>query len=50
MAIKDGNREVQRFWSTSCGGAATFKGKPAVVRELFQRQIPDYETLTSNIL
>lgn len=44
--IKDGARSIQRFWSTSCGGAKTFNGKSDVVRNLFQRQIPDYGRLT----
>lgn len=45
MSIKDGERDIQRFWSTSCGGPATFKGKTSVVLDLFQRQFPDYDKL-----
>ncbi len=45
MGIKDGERDIQRFWSTSCGGPATFKGKPTIVEDLFRRQFPDYDRL-----
>jgi len=50
MGIKDGNRDIQRFWSTTCGGAATFKGKAPVVKDLFVRQIPDYQQIVGNVL
>jgi hypothetical protein len=49
MAIKDGGRDTQRFWSTSCGGTASFKGKTTIVRNLFQRQIPDYGQVTRGV-
>lgn len=39
--IITGSATVQKFWTTSCGGG-TFKGKSAVVRQLFRAQIPDY--------
>lgn len=42
MGIKDGNQDVQRFWSSSCGGIASFKGKTALVNDLFRRQFPGY--------
>jgi hypothetical protein len=47
--IKDGNRIVQRFWSTSCGNIGSSKGKSGVIRELFRRQVPDYNKLTSGL-
>lgn len=41
---------IQRYWSTSCGnGQGSFKGRSDTVRILFQRQVPDYIKLTSNI-
>ncbi|HEX8182982.1 MAG TPA: hypothetical protein VF575_05280 [Candidatus Saccharimonadales bacterium] len=49
MGIQDGSSEIQRFWATSCGGAATFKGKSAIVRSLFIRQVPDYNTVAGNL-
>lgn len=47
--ILNGNNIVQRFWSTSCGNIGSFKGDTATVQELFQRQVPDYNTLTSGL-
>lgn len=39
--IITGSATVQKLWTTSCGGG-TFKGKSAVIRQLFRAQIPDY--------
>jgi hypothetical protein len=50
MGIKDGNKDIQRFWTTSCGGAATFKGKTNLVTGLFDRQIPDFEKIAGDAL
>lgn len=41
-AFDNGTKETIRSWSTSCGDG-TFKGKKGAVRELFQRQVPDYD-------
>ncbi len=49
MEIKDGNRSIQRFWSTSCGNIGSFKGEIGTVNNLFIRQIPDYNVLTAGI-
>lgn len=46
---KDGTNTVMRSWSTSCGNIGTFKGKSSEVRNLFQRQVPDYRKLTSGV-
>lgn len=40
--IVDGGNVKQHYWSTSCGKGGNFKGKPAQVITLFQKQIPDY--------
>lgn len=42
MQITDGSHDIQRYWTSSCGGTATFKGKTANVLDLFERQFPDY--------
>lgn len=37
---------IKRVWTTTCGNAkGTFGGTNRVVRELFNRQIPDFRTL-----
>lgn len=42
--------DLMRFWSTSCGGQGTFKGTPSTILYLFQNQVPDYSTLTQNVV
>jgi len=49
MGIKNGDTDVQRFWSSTCGNSPSFKGKTTVVRSLFIAQIPDYADLTNNV-
>ncbi len=46
--IINGSSDVQRYWSTSCGSPATFKGNPSLVLTLFQKQVPNYSQLTQN--
>lgn len=48
--VMDGSgTDVQRTWATSCGGQGTFGGSTALVMNLFESQIPDYEKLSSNL-
>lgn len=39
-SFNDGQSDLFKFWSTSCGRAGTFLGSPQPVRQLFERQIP----------
>ncbi len=45
--ISNNDTDIQRFWSTSCGGQGNFGGNPSSIRTLFKRQIPEYDKLTS---
>ncbi|MDB5166099.1 MAG: exported protein of unknown function [Candidatus Saccharibacteria bacterium] len=47
--VYDGNQRLQHYWTTTCGGG-TFKGNLDAVLALFQRQIPDYDTLTRDVV
>lgn len=40
-------KQLERFWSTSCGGTKSFKGNTTINLALFRKQIPDYDKLTS---
>lgn len=40
-------KQLERFWSSSCGGASSFKGSTALNLALFRKQVPDYDKLTS---
>lgn len=39
---------MERYWSTSCK-TGTFLGNVPVIQQLFETQIPDYDSLTSAI-
>lgn len=41
-------RSVQRFWTSTCGGG-TFRGNSAAIRNLFARQIPDFNKMTADV-
>jgi hypothetical protein len=45
--VNDDER-LMRFWSTSCN-TGTFKGEADAVRELFEKQIPDFDDLTDGL-
>lgn len=49
--LENNNAEVYNAWSTSCNdrGVQTFSGNAVLVQELFQRQIPNYDTLTASV-
>jgi len=46
--VKDGSNTVQRYWTTSCKGAKTYRGSIGLTLDLFRAQIPDYDSLTDN--
>lgn len=46
----DGGDTVLRWWSTSCSrNVGNFLGDSGTVRNLFQRQVPDYNKLTTKV-
>jgi hypothetical protein len=51
LQLLDGDHQIQRYWATSCGGAAprTYNGNLALTINLFQLQVPNYSDLTSNL-
>ncbi|MGH7142100.1 MAG: hypothetical protein ACREF5_01330 [Candidatus Saccharimonadales bacterium] len=46
--INGGGNNLERYWSTSCA-TGTFEGNGPVIRQLFDAQFPDYNSLTSNV-
>ena len=40
--LSDGGNHVSNLWSNSCDKVGTFAGRGSTIRELFQRQIPNY--------
>ena len=51
VQIKNGDSDVQRFWTATCRGMGNFKGNIAGVRHLFDSQIPpvDLAKLTNSL-
>lgn len=47
--IWEGGKQIQRYWSTSCGGFMTFLGDSNRVFELFQMQVPGYQTIVNDV-
>lgn len=48
--LNDGSDDISRLWSSSCGTAVgNFGGQTSTLLTLFQYQIPDYSTLTSQV-
>lgn len=43
-----GDRSLQRLWSTSCRGQKTYEGADQLTIELFQAQVPGYQKLADN--
>jgi hypothetical protein len=50
--IIENGKTVQRYWSSSCGKSApkTYLGTTSLTITLFQRQIPEYNTLTDDVI
>jgi hypothetical protein len=45
----DKDNAIERFWSNSCGDPKTYYGNLSLTMELFRRQIPGYNQLSSKI-
>jgi hypothetical protein len=48
--LLENSSAILNNWATSCGtGIGTFRGSTSQTVALFQAQVPDYQTLTSNL-
>lgn len=47
--LRENGNDVERFWATNCGGTKTYKGNVDTTINLFQAQVPDYDTLTQDV-
>jgi hypothetical protein len=46
----DGGDTLVRWWSTSCNRSiGSFQGSAGTIRDLFIKQVPDYNTLTNKV-
>jgi hypothetical protein len=48
--IINGATDLQRTWSTSCGGQGTFGGNTNTILTLFQDQIPNYDQVAGGVV
>jgi hypothetical protein len=47
--LEDDNSQILHSWSANCGNVGTSAGRTALVRQLFQNQIPDYNKFTAGL-
>lgn len=47
--LNQGDKQIERFWATSCGGAKTYLGGFGITTQLFEAQIPDFNEVNSGI-
>ena len=45
-----GSEQKSNLWAVSCDRTGTFNGRGSTIRQLFQRQIPDYSQQTQGII
>lgn len=46
--LSDGDNIIERYWQTSCGSVGTYQGNVTSTIDLFEKQIPNFSTITSN--
>lgn len=47
--LRQDNKDIERYWATSCGKPKTYLGVLSLTLELFQAQVPNYDELTRNV-
>lgn len=49
LELFDSGIQIQRLWSTSCGGFGTSGSNISLVQTLFRKQVPEYDSLTASV-
>jgi len=49
FSLTNDGKDIQRYWTTSCNTGGTYNGNRPETIDLFQKQIPDYSKLTTNV-
>ena len=47
--LSENGKHISNLWGVSCDKSGTFGGRGSTIRELFQRQIPDYQKLVTGV-
>lgn len=50
FTLSQGADTIQRYWATSCGGQGTYGGDVNLTLDLFQKQVPDYQDLSADVV
>lgn len=48
--LSEGADTIERYWGTSCGGQGTYGGDVGLTLDLFEKQVPNYDNLTENVI
>ncbi|MDL2363572.1 MAG: hypothetical protein QFB86_04300 [Patescibacteria group bacterium] len=46
--LKQGGKQLSRFWATDCGKPRTYLGSVDATNDLFRAQVPDYDTIDND--
>lgn len=46
--LSEGGNNLERFWATNCGGLKTYEGDLNLTLDLFENQVPNYDSLAQN--
>ncbi len=47
--LDQGSKQLERYWTSSCGKTKTYLGAFSLTRQLFETQVPDYDKLTEKL-
>jgi hypothetical protein len=47
--LKQGDKVIERYWSTSCGTNKSYLGSTSLTNSLFKAQIPNYNQLSRGV-
>ncbi len=47
--LNNEGEEIQRYWSTDCGSPKTYLGNSSLTIDLFEMQVPEYDTMSQNV-
>lgn len=49
FSLNDNGSQIQRYWTTDCGGVHTYNGSLGLTTQLFEAQVPGYGDIVSNL-
>lgn len=49
FSLNDNGSQVQRYWTTDCGGTHTYNGNLSLTTQLFEAQVPGYGNMVGSL-